>query len=57
MRPPTSDEQIRFLVNLQRLLDEGAFIKMRGQRSWYRYRRGDFRYTYHASVVESLLTG
>ena len=26
MKPPTSDEQIRFLVNLQRLLDEGAFV-------------------------------
>jgi hypothetical protein len=24
--PPTSDEQIRFLVNLQRLLDEGLFV-------------------------------
>ena len=23
--PPTADEQIRFLVNLQRLLDEGLF--------------------------------
>lgn len=26
MRQPTSDEQIRFLVNLQRLLDEGLFV-------------------------------
>jgi hypothetical protein len=26
MRPPISDEQIKFLVNLQRLLDEGAFV-------------------------------
>jgi len=26
MMPPTSDEQIRFLVNLQRLLDEGLFV-------------------------------
>ena len=26
MTPPTSDEQIRFLVNLQRLLDEGLFV-------------------------------
>jgi hypothetical protein len=26
VRPPTSDEQIRFLVNLQRLLDEGSFV-------------------------------
>src|SRR5215472_16889171 len=24
--PPTSDEQIRFLSNLQRLLDEGLFV-------------------------------
>ena len=24
--PPTSDEQIRFLVSLQRLLDEGLFV-------------------------------
>jgi 5-methylcytosine-specific restriction endonuclease McrA len=24
--PPTSDEQIRFLANLQRLLDEGSFV-------------------------------
>jgi hypothetical protein len=24
--PPTADEQIRFLVNLQRLLDEGQFV-------------------------------
>jgi hypothetical protein len=23
--PPTSDEQIRFMVNIQRLLDEGLF--------------------------------
>jgi hypothetical protein len=26
VRPPTSDEQIKFLVNLQRLLDEGSFV-------------------------------
>ena len=26
MKPPTADEQIRFLVNLQRLLDEGSFV-------------------------------
>lgn len=26
MRPPTSDEQIGFLVKLQRLLDEGQFV-------------------------------
>ena len=26
MTTPTSDEQIRFLVNLQRLLDEGQFV-------------------------------
>ena len=26
MRPPTADEQIKFLVNLQRLLDEGSFV-------------------------------
>ena len=24
--PPSSDEQIKFLVNLQRLLDEGLFV-------------------------------
>ena len=24
--PPTSDEQIRFLANVQRLLDEGSFV-------------------------------
>ena len=24
--PPSSDEQIKFLVNLQRLLDEGQFV-------------------------------
>lgn len=24
--PPSSDQQIRFLVNLQRLLDEGQFV-------------------------------
>ena len=26
MRPPTPDEQIQFLANLQRLLDEGQFV-------------------------------
>lgn len=26
MRPPTDDDQIAFLVKLQRLLDEGAFV-------------------------------
>ena len=26
MKPPTADEQIAFLVKLQRLLDEGAFV-------------------------------
>ena len=31
MRPPTSDEQIAFLVKLQRLLDEGAFV------AWYKF--------------------
>jgi hypothetical protein len=24
--PPTADEQIKFIVNIQRLLDEGAFV-------------------------------
>src|SRR5438309_5730430 len=26
LMPPSADEQIRFLVNLQRLLDEGSFV-------------------------------